>query len=390
MSRTEKHPGSTHRKDGERQRQSGSPRHTVEKTGKRENGKTNGKAGSKNGGSHENSMNSARREARRRQRRKKQILRNVILVLLVLLIAAVVAGVGFLIKNGGKKASGSDKNNTGNVVTDASDQNDASADGTGTDGTDAEGNSSDEEDADASGDQTDNRKVKNTATEEHHKTNGLAICMYHYVYDEADPPEDLNNNFIEVHALEEEVKYLVDNDYYFPTWEEVKQYVEGDLLLPEKSVVLTFDDGARSFLDLGLPIFDKYQVPATSFLITANDGEEKVAEYQSDYVTFQSHSDNMHRGGGNIGHGGIFTAMSHDDAVADLQKSIEICGHGDAFAYPYGDYTEDCETAVKDAGFLCAVTTENRRAEVGDDPLLLPRVRMLMGQSLEGFISLVE
>lgn len=386
MSRPERHPGSTHRKDGERQRQSGSPRHTVKKTGKRENGK----AGSKNGSSHENSVNSARREARFRQRRKKKILRNVILVLLVLLIAAVVAGVGFLIKNGSKKASGSDKNNTGNVVTDASDQNAASADGTGTDGTDAEGNGSDKEDADASGDQTDNRKVKNTATEEHHKTNGLAICMYHYVYDEADPPEDLNNNFIEVHALEEEVKYLVDHDYYFPTWEEVKQYVEGNLLLPEKSVVLTFDDGARSFLDLGLPIFDKYQVPATSFLITANDGEEKVAEYQSDYVTFQSHSDNMHRGGGNIGHGGIFTAMSHDDAVADLQKSIEICGHGDAFAYPYGDYTEDCETAVKDAGFLCAVTTENRRAEVGDDPLLLPRVRMLMGQSLEGFISLVE
>lgn len=389
MSRREKHPGSTHRKDGEWQRHSGSPRHTVEKTGKRENGKNSGKDGSKNGSSRENSVNSARREARRRQKRRKKILRNVILVLLILLIAAVVAGVGFLVKNGSKKTSGSDKNNTGNVVTDASDKNDTSADGTVTDGTD-EGNGSDGEDTDASGNQTDNRKVKNTATEEHHKTNGLAICMYHYVYDEADPPEDLNNNFIEVHALEEEVKYLVDNDYYFPTWEEVKQYVEGDLLLPEKSVVLTFDDGARSFLDLGLPIFDKYQVPATSFLITANDGEEKVAEYQSDYVTFQSHSDNMHRGGGNIGHGGIFTAMSHDDAVADLQKSIEICGHGDAFAYPYGDYTEDCETAVKDAGFLCAVTTENRRAEVGDDPLLLPRVRMLMGQSLEGFISLVE
>ena len=225
MSRPERHPGSTHRKDRERQRKSGSPCHTVEKTGKRENGK----AGSKNGGSHENSVNSARREARFRQRRKKKILRNVTLVLLVLLIAAVVAGVGFLIKNGSKKASGSDKNNTENVVTDASDQNDTSADGT-----DAEGNSSDEEDADASGEQTDNRKVKNTATEEHHKTNGLAICMYHYVYDEADPPEDLNNNFIEVHALEEEVKYLVDNEYYFPTWEEVKQYVEGNLLLPEK------------------------------------------------------------------------------------------------------------------------------------------------------------
>ena len=30
----------------------------------------------------------------------------------------------------------------------------------------------------------------------------------------------------------------------------------------------------------------------------------------------------MHRAGGNIGHGGIFTAMSHDDAVADLKDPL--------------------------------------------------------------------
>lgn len=238
--------------------------------------------------------------------------------------------------------------------------------------------------------ETDIRTVKNTATKEHHKTNGLAICMYHYVYDKADPPDDLNNNYIEVHALEEELKYLVENEYYFPTWEEVRQFVDGELLLPEKSVVLTFDDGAKSFLELGIPLFNKYKIPATSFLITSKDGEKKVEKYAGDYVLFQSHSDNMHRGGGNIGHGGIFPVMSHDDAVADLKKSIEICGHGDAFAYPYGDYTDDCVKAVEDAGFLCAVTTEYGRTNPGDNPLLLPRVRMLEGQSLESFKGLVE
>ena len=46
--------------------------------------------------------------------------------------------------------------------------------------------------------------------------------------------------------------------------------------------------------------------------------------------------------------------------------------------------------AVRDAGFTCAVTTENRRAEVGDDPLRLPRLRMLREQTLEDFISMVE
>ncbi len=239
-----------------------------------------------------------------------------------------------------------------------------------------------------------NRDVQtavNTATEDKHKTNGLAICMYHYVYDKDNPPkEKLNSNFIEVHALEEELKYLTENDYYFPTWEEVEKFVKGDYLLPEKSVVLTFDDGAYSFLNLGVPLFEKYKVPVTSFLIGNIDGKKKVKKYASEYMTFQSHSYNMHRGGGNIGHGGIFPVMNHDDAVADLKKSIKIGGNGDAFAYPYGDYNDSCVQAVKDAGFKCAVTTEYGRAKPGDDPLLLPRIRMSMGQSLDSFKKLVE
>ena len=233
--------------------------------------------------------------------------------------------------------------------------------------------------------------AENTATEANHKTNGLAICMYHYVYDKDNPPkEQLNSNFIEVHDLEEELKYLVENNYYFPTWEEVKEYVQGELLLPEKSVVLTFDDGAYSFLNLGVPLFNKYKIPVTSFLIGNINGEKKVKKYSSEYLTFQSHSYNMHRAGGNIGHGGIFPVMDHDEAVADLKKSIEISENSDAFAYPYGDYNDNCVQAVKDAGFKCAVTTEYGRAKPGDNPLLLPRVRMSRGQSLESFKKLVE
>jgi len=214
--------------------------------------------------------------------------------------------------------------------------------------------------------------------------------MYHYVYDKDNPPDKINANYIEVDALEEELAYLVENDYFFPTWEEVRQYIDGELLLPEKSIVLTFDDGSQNFLELGAPLFDKYKIPVTSFLITSKNGEDKVAEYESDYVTFQSHSHDMHRAGGYIGHGGIFTALSHDEAVADLQESVRICKNGEAFAYPYGDYTDACIQAVSDAGFLCAVTTEYGRVYPGDDPLALPRMRMSHGQSLAEFISMVE
>ena len=217
---------------------------------------------------------------------------------------------------------------------------------------------------------------------------GLPICMYHYVYDENDPPDDLNQrfgNYISMQDLEEELNWLNEEGYYYPTWKEVRDYVDGKLLLPDKSIVLCFDDGAVSFLENGIPVLEKCKTPATCFMITSYNGEEKIAQYQSDYVVYESHSDNMHRGGGNIGHGGIFTAVSEEDGLADLKRSIEVCGSGDAFAYPFGDYNERSRSMVEKAGFLCAVTTEYGKAEPGDDPLLLPRVRMSMGQSLAGF-----
>lgn len=68
-----------------------------------------------------------------------------------------------------------------------------------------------------------------------YETPGLPICMYHYVYDPASPPENLDSNYISTDSLEEEMKYLHDNGYYFPTWQEVRDYVDGKLLLPEKA-----------------------------------------------------------------------------------------------------------------------------------------------------------
>lgn len=222
---------------------------------------------------------------------------------------------------------------------------------------------------------------------------GLPICMYHYVYDENDPPDDLNRrfgNYISVQDLEEELEWLNEEGYYYPTWKEVREYIDGERILPEKSIVLCFDDGATSFLENGIPVLERNEVPATCFMITSENGEEKIEKYKSKYIYYESHSHDMHRAGGSIGHGGIFTALSEKESIADLKKSAEICGSNDAFAYPYGDYTAQCRDAVEKAGFLCAVTTEYGKARPGNDPLLLPRVRMVMGQSLDSFIDQVS
>lgn len=218
---------------------------------------------------------------------------------------------------------------------------------------------------------------------------GLPIMMYHYVYDPMDPPENLNANYISTTDLESHLQYLVDEGYYFPTWKEVRDYVDGKIDLPEKSIVLTFDDGQKYFIEYGIPLLEKYDVKATSFVIASKNGEE-MAAMDLHNVKLQSHSYDMHRGGGSIGHGGVFTALYYEDALADLKQSIAILGNGDAFAYPFGDYTWTCMEIVEDAGFLCAMTTENGKVYPGDNPYCLRRVRVSLGNDLEAFKQMIE
>ena len=239
------------------------------------------------------------------------------------------------------------------------------------------------------------RLVRNVTVEPNteYETPGLPICMYHYVFDENNPPEDVNSrygNYISLQALKEELNWLNEEGYYYPGWQEVRDYTDGKLILPDKSIVLCFDDGADSFLENGIPVLEKCRVPATCFMITSYRGASKIEKYSSRYVSYQSHSHNMHRGGGYIGHGGIFTSISREEGMADLEKSIEICGSKEAFAYPYGDYDERCRQMVEEAGFMCAMTTQYGKVYPGNDPLLLPRIRMVQGQSLDEFISKVE
>ena len=221
---------------------------------------------------------------------------------------------------------------------------------------------------------------------------GLPICMYHYVYDELDPPADVNSrykNYISKQDLIEEMDWLNQEGYYYPTWEEVRDFIDGKLLLPDKSIVLTFDDGEKATLQQLVPIVEQTHVPVTSFLITVHSGEKKVKEYTSEYLEYESHTHDMHRAGGVAGYRGILPVIDYETGLADLKESIRICGSNKAFAYPYGDFNYNTHLMLEEAGFLCGVTTQYNKAYPGMDPLTLPRVRMWQDQTLDQFIRIV-
>lgn len=221
-------------------------------------------------------------------------------------------------------------------------------------------------------------------------SSGIPVLMYHYVFSEDDAPSKLDSNFILDSDLEKQLKWLKDNDYYYPSFAELSAYIDGKHSLPKKSVILTFDDGQVGFLNYGIPLLNKYKVPATGFLIGTRYGPDIVKADRSKYVCYQSHSYDMHRAGGNIGHGGRISAMTLEEIEEDLNMAIAMVGNKDAFAYPYGDVTEDGKKAIENCGIDCAFTTQYGKVEKGDDKTELPRIRVLGQAGLEGFISSIK
>lgn len=219
----------------------------------------------------------------------------------------------------------------------------------------------------------------------------VPVLMYHYVYTEQDRPDSVNGNYLLDTKLREQCEYLQDSGYYYPSFEELRAFVDGTHSLPAKSVILTFDDAEAGFLRYGIPILNEYEVPATSFVICSDaDAAEKITANASEYVQFQSHTFNMHRDGSSVGQGGVIHALSRQEIYDDVVKAQEILGTHEALAYPFGDNNETAWEALEDASVLCAFTVKNARILPGDNPYALNRVRISGEYVLEGFKSLVS
>ena len=216
-------------------------------------------------------------------------------------------------------------------------------------------------------------------------SNGLPVLMYHFFYDKTKTkPQD--NNWMEITDFENQIKYLAENDFYFPDWQEVEDYIDGKIGLPEKSVVITVDDGDPSFFDLAVPIIQKYDAQATSFVITSWYGYR--ADNKEKNISYQSHSHEMHESGS--GGKGRMMSWSLEKQVEDLKKSSEVLGGSTVFCYPFGHYNDTAKKALKESGYKLAFTIEGGRVYKGKDKYALPRVRISRGISLESFKKMVN
>lgn len=217
----------------------------------------------------------------------------------------------------------------------------------------------------------------------------IPILMYHFFYDSNTDNSKHDGNWIDINKFEEQIKYLVDNDYYFPTWKEIELYLDYKIKLPDKSIVITADDGDPSFFNLGAKVLEKYNVRATSFMIT-NWYSPDNYEYNKSLITIESHSHDMHRGGCTTGHKGLFQCIDEEKGIQDLKTSISITKSSLVFCYPFGDVNDREKDMLRKSGFHLAVTTEGGKIRPGMDKLALPRVRVSGNSSLQFFIKSIN
>ena len=219
-------------------------------------------------------------------------------------------------------------------------------------------------------------------------TSGVPVLMYHFFFDKNKETKN-DGNWMEIHAFEEQMKYLSDNNYYQPTWEELIDYIDGRTTLPDKSVIVTADDGNPSFFELAIPVCQKYNIRCTSFIVSSwTHGDWIASTYKNKGIDFQSHTYDMHKGGCPENHGGLFNCISHDAGVEDMKKSktdLEQVNKVYVVAYPFGDVNQNVKTITKDAGYSLGFTTQYGKVRPGMDKLELPRIRVNGPGSLNSF-----
>lgn len=160
----------------------------------------------------------------------------------------------------------------------------------------------------------------------------VAVLCYH----EIDHPKDYYS--VKQSMLEAHLDYLKKNGYHFVTLNEYLDYTAGKITLPDKSVMLTFDDGYLSFYTKVYPLLQKYQVPAMLAIVTSwTDGEGLPSDVRS--VATWAQLREMEKSG-------LVTVVSHTHAL-HKQQAIDPQGDRNGIAgyhlYINGHYETDEE-----------------------------------------------
>lgn len=210
----------------------------------------------------------------------------------------------------------------------------------------------------------------------------VPILMYHHVTANAK-----RQNAYTVHAdeFESDVKYLKESGYHFIVMRDLIQFVYERKPLPQKPVMLTFDDGYLSFYQYAFETLKKYDAKAVLSIIgSCSQKYSETADTNVNYshvtwdnlkelnssglVEIQNHTYDMHKRAPRKGTMPLpgetvscYKKNFEDDVMllqSLLEKKVGIVPN--TFTYPFGYISKESESTVKKLGFLASLSCYER------------------------------
>jgi peptidoglycan/xylan/chitin deacetylase (PgdA/CDA1 family) len=104
----------------------------------------------------------------------------------------------------------------------------------------------------------------------------LRVLTYHRVADPEKTPLRYPRVTVKPAAFEQQLRFLSQR-YPVVSMADVLRAVAAGGRLPERAVLITFDDATRDFVENALPVLERYHLPATLFVPTAFPGRPELA-----------------------------------------------------------------------------------------------------------------
>jgi len=211
----------------------------------------------------------------------------------------------------------------------------------------------------------------------------IAVVMYHGLIDDTSKQ---NKYFIDPKYFEEDLKYLNENGFQTIFASELINHFEKNTPLPEKPVLLTFDDGYYNNYTFAYPLLKKYNCKAVISPI-GYPADEAVKETKqntfysqctwkqlkemsdSGLVEIQNHTYNLHhidngRNGAKNNTDESFEAykkLLSDDLLKFNQRMFEEIGkYPESVVFPFGARSKQSIEIVKSLGFKAAFDCEEK------------------------------
>ena len=206
--------------------------------------------------------------------------------------------------------------------------------------------------------------------------------MYHSVL------KSKSGNYI-VHpdTLENDLKYIQSKGYSTITMTDLIGYVYNDYPLPEKPIIITFDDGYYNNLGYAVPLLHKYNMKAVISIVGQyTDNFSEVDEANLNYghlrwkdinelitdgcIEFQNHTYNFHsikndrKGCKKISSESLdrYTTLLTND-ITKLQNEFKENCNGyipNTFTYPFGAISKESILIIKSLGFKASLSCTSR------------------------------